>query len=110
MAGIPAESDDVSDIRRLALDPSKVRTTATVKYDLLGRQLTKDEVCEAIVKWIDDGKRVKAVVLHSGLDAGITAYEMKPRIGDIRLYVKVKMRDVGQSNELLILISAHPDH
>ena len=81
MASHSAEPHQLADIRRLTLDPSKVRLTRTAEYDLLGRHLKKDDVCQAIVKWIDDGERVKLVTLR-GADAGATAYEMKPRIGN----------------------------
>ena len=109
MASYAAEPQQVAEIRRLALDPSKVRLTRTADYDLLGRHLKKDDVCQAIVKWIDAGERVKPVTLR-GADSGATAYEMKPRIGEFLFYVKVTLRELGQSNETMLVISAHLDH
>ena len=79
MADKSPDANELADIRRLASDPSKVELTTTAKYDLMGAGLTKDDICEEIVAWIDSGERVKKVTLR-GQQAGQTAYEMKPRI------------------------------
>jgi hypothetical protein len=109
MASHTAEPRILAEIRRLALDPNKVRVTRTAEYDLLGRQLKKDDVCQVIVQGIDAGERVKTVTLR-GADSGATAYEMKPRIGGVLFYVKVTLRELGQPQETLLVISAHVDH
>ena len=50
--------------------------TTTAKYDLMGAGLTKDDICDEIVEWIDNNERVKKVLLK-GQHAGQVAYEMK---------------------------------
>ena len=80
----------VQAIRRLALAGDNVVVTRTSASDLLARMLTVDDICAAIVDWIDMGERVKPTVPHSlpGLQ-GEPAYEMKPRIDGIVFYLKV---------------------
>ena len=61
---MPAQLADEAErkaIRRLAADPSLVMVTKTAQYDLLAHHLTKEEICDEIVTWIDGGQRVKKV-------------------------------------------------
>lgn len=109
MAAQMADASERKLIRRFAADPSVVRVTRTAQYDLLGYHLTKTEVCQEIVTWIDAGERVKKVTMR-GPHAGSPAYEMKPRINNAIFYVKVILCDVGEDDEYLLLVSAHPDH
>ncbi len=44
---------------------SRVRLTKTVQFDLMAHRLTKADVCDEIIAWIDRGEPVKEVVLHS---------------------------------------------
>jgi hypothetical protein len=104
-----ADASERAAIRRFAADSDLVRVTRTVQYDLLGRALTKADVCAEIVAWIDAGKRVKKVVMR-GKDAGAPAFEMKPRINGMLLYLKVALCDVDTPDAYMVLISAHPDH
>jgi hypothetical protein len=109
---MPANSADANErgvIRRYAADPSLVRVTRTTQYDLLAHGLTKDEICGEIVAWIDAGERVKKVTLR-GQHAGLPAFEMKPRINTELYYLKVTLCDLGEQEEFMLLISAHPDH
>jgi hypothetical protein len=106
-----ADPTIVQEIRRLAQSGDNVVVTRTAASDLLARMLTVDDICAAIVDWIDAGERVKPTVLHSfpGLQ-GEAAYEMKPRIDGIVFYVKVALIKLHQPGEYLLLISTHPDH
>ena len=106
-----ADPQIVQEIRRLAVAPTKVLLSATAFSDLAARQLTKADVCDSIVHWIDAGGRVKPTVLHSfpGLQ-GAWAYEMKPRLRGRLYYLKVALVKLQESTEHLLLISAHPDH
>ena len=101
----------VQEIRRLASAGDDVVVTRTAEDDLLARRISVDDICEAIVDWIDAGERVKPTTLHSfpGLQ-GEPAYEMKPRIDGIMFYLKVALIKLHQPGEYLLLISAHPDH
>lgn len=111
MAAKSADSQTIQEIRRLASDPSKVLTKSQANLDLLAWHLTKEDVCDKIVEWIDAGERVKPTTLHSysGFE-GKPAYEMKPRIKDILFYLKVALVDLGEPDEYMLLISTHPDH
>jgi len=83
--------------------------TSTAKYDLMAAGLDTDDLCGQIVTWIDRGERVKTVTLK-GRHAGQAAFEMKPRINDSLFYVKVTLCELGERDEYLLVISAHPDH
>jgi hypothetical protein len=83
--------------------------TKTAQYDLLGHNLTKEDICNEIVRWLDAGQRVKKVILR-GEHVGAAAFEMKPRLKGTLFYLKVTLCDLGEPDETLLLISAHPDH
>lgn len=104
-----ADASDLVNIRRLASSSDQVRITKTAKYDLIGLGLTKADICDEIIRWIDEGERVKAVVLRDLL-AGQKAFEMKPRINNQLLYLKVTLCDLGATGEYMLLISAHVNH
>lgn len=111
MAAKSADAQTISEIRQLAADLQRVRVTKTVEYDLLAHGLTKADICDAIVKWIDASERVKSTILHSFAGkVGQPAYEMKPRIKGKLFYLKVTLVELGEPNEYMLLISAHPDH
>jgi hypothetical protein len=109
MADDSPDKDELAEIHRLASDPTKVELTTTAKYDLMGAGLTKDDLCEEIVAWIDRGERVKKVTLK-GRHAGRAAYEMKPRINNALFYLKLTLCELGERDEYLLVVSAHPDH
>ncbi|MCR4411865.1 MAG: hypothetical protein NUV77_05495 [Thermoguttaceae bacterium] len=109
MADNLADASECAEIRRLACDPMKVRVTKTVEYDLLAHHLTKRDVCDEIVAWIESGHRVKKVTLR-GQHAGQAAFEMKPRINNTLFYLKLTLCELGQPGEYVLLISVHPDH
>lgn len=106
-----ATEHEVQEIRRLASDPTLVKTTTTVAFDLLAHNLTKSDVCDEIVAWIDRGERVKPTTLHTvpGL-IGQRAFEMKPRINDRLFYIKVTFQQSQKTGELLLILSSHPNH
>ncbi len=78
---------------------------------MMAHNLTRQDVADTIVEWIDAGGRVKPTVLHSFRDRqGETAYEMKPKIGGTTWYIKVCIEDRDGPDEGLALLSTHPDH
>jgi hypothetical protein len=109
MAAKSANSTERAAIRRYAAEPAAVRITRTAEYDLLGRGMTKDDICAEIVSWIDSGERIKKVVLR-GLHEGVPAFEMKPHIDNALFYLKVALCDTDGPGAYMLLISAHPDH
>ena len=109
MAAQSADEYERAAIRRFAADPSLVRVTKTTQYDLLGHDLTTEDICKEIIAWIDDGQRIKKVILR-GQHAGAPAFEMKPRIDKTLFYLKVALCDMAMPDEYMLLISAHPDH
>lgn len=111
MAAKRAGAGTLKEIRRLAADPSRVRLTKTTQFDLMAHQLTKADICDEIIDWVDRGKPVKEVTLHSFPNlVGQPAYEIKPRIRKTLFYIKVTLVRRGQPDEYLLVISAHPDH
>lgn len=116
MAVNSAGADAIKKIRELALLPNRVLVLSQAKSDMQSWLLKKDDVCDAIVEWIDAGERVKPTILHSVHGhQGETAYEMKPRIktprrGSVLFYIKVTIIESPDSQEEMLLISVHPDH
>lgn len=106
-----ATEDEIAKIRILASDPSKVKITKTVEYDLMGLGLTKDDACLEIVTWIDAGERVKPTTLHSVEGkVGDRAFEMKPTINSERIYIKVTIEPLPFQRDELLVLSFHRDH
>jgi hypothetical protein len=98
-------------LRTLATDPDRVLLSRQAASDLMAWNLTKEDVCDAIVDWIDAGERVKAVVLHSFRGRqGELAFEMKPRLCNRLFYIKVTIFTPPEKEEAMLVISAHPDH
>ncbi|MDP6636991.1 MAG: hypothetical protein QGG42_18985 [Phycisphaerae bacterium] len=109
MSKKPADAETVRILRELAAHPENVTTTATAKYDLMGLNLTNADICDALREWIDESKEVKQTVMR-GKDAGRPAYEIKPHLGSTLLYCKFIVRDIGDRDKRLCIISAHVDH
>lgn len=109
MAVNSADPNEQAEIRRLASDTAKVRVTKTAEYDLLAHHLTKEDICDEMIAWIDSGARVKKVTLR-GRHAGQVAFEMKPRINNVLFCIKVTVCDRGAPVEYLLIVSAHPHH
>lgn len=111
MAPGSADADTIAEIRRLAADPALVTLSKTAEYDLLAHHLTKDDLCDEIIAWIDAKERVKPTTLHSfGTLVGQSAFEMKPRINGQLFYIKVALLQLTEPEESMLVISAHPDH
>ncbi|MBE3070174.1 MAG: hypothetical protein IMZ66_08045 [Planctomycetes bacterium] len=92
----------------MADDPDKVGTTSTAEYDMMGRGLTKDDVCNTLREWIDQGNEVRQTTM-TGKDAGAPGYEIKPTISNVLFYIKVVLRDAGTADERLYIVSVHPN-
>ena len=106
-----ATDEEIAKIRTLASDPSKVKITKTVEYDLMSLGLTKDDACLEIVAWIEAGERVKPTTLHSVKDmVGNRAFEMKPMINSERIYIKVTIEPRPFQRSELLVLSFHRDH
>ena len=112
MAARTADAEIVAKIRLLASDPTKVQAVHSgVVCSLLTHDLTIDDVCDKIVQWIDAGERVKPTILHSiSGKIGQPAYEMKPRINGTLFYLKVTLEKQDDSDEYMLLLSAHPNY
>ena len=117
MAAKQADAGTLGEIRRLAADESRVRLGTTVLYDLMTHGLTKADVCDEIVDWIDSSKPVREVTVHSIPSLlGQPAYQIKPRMkstlinAEVIFYVKVTLVELRQPGEYMLVISAHPDH
>jgi len=52
---------------------------------------------------------VKKVILR-GRHVGQPAFEMKPRINGTLFYLKATLCDLGEPDEYMLILSAHPDH
>jgi hypothetical protein len=92
----------------LAGDPDKVGTTKTAEYDMMGRGLTKHDVCDTLLDWIAQGKEVRQTTM-TGTDAGAPGYEIKPIINGALFYIKVILRHPGTPDERLYIVSVHPN-
>ena len=105
------QSADPQSIQRvfdLASDPDKVGTTSTVEYDMMGRGLTKHDVCDILRDWIAQGNEVRKTTMM-GQDAGAPGYEIKPTIDNVLFYIKVIVRHPGTPDEMLYIVSVHPN-
>jgi len=104
----PADTQSLARIYDLAGSPDKVGTTSTAEYDMMGRDLTKHDVCEILRDWIDQKKPVRQTTM-TGKDAGTPGYEIKPTINDVLFYIKVIVRAPNTADESLYIISVHPN-
>jgi hypothetical protein len=106
-----AGSDVKNEILRLAQSPEKVKTTALAYYDLMGLDLTKPDVCDAICDWVKTGKELQLKITKNAKGhIGELMYALKPEINGIKCYVEVTIQKNSQSQENLLIISAHVDH
>lgn len=105
-----ADEATIKLIRDLATRPEAVATSRQVQSDLMAHNLTVEDICDAIVDWIDASERVKPTVIKNiPARKGQPAYEMKPRINNRLFYIKVVI-DGNAGAERMTLLSAHPDH
>ena len=108
MARQPADRQSIERIRILAGEAEKVGTTKTAEYDMMGRGLTKYDVCDTLLDWIAQGKEVRQTTM-TGIDTGAPAYEITPSINDVLFYIKVILRHAGTPDEMLYIVSVHPN-
>jgi len=109
---VPRHSADEQSVQRLyelAARPEDTATTKTAHWDMFGGGLTKADVCDALRDWIDAGKDIRQTQMR-GQDAGQPGYEIKPTLSGSLLYCKFVIRNRDGVDELLIIVSAHPDH
>ncbi|MCX5682815.1 MAG: hypothetical protein NT049_03925 [Planctomycetota bacterium] len=103
-----ADPQSIQRIFGLANDPDKVGTTGTVEYDMMGRGLTKHDVCDILRDWIAQGNEVQQTTMR-GQDAGAPGYEIKPTINNVLFYIKVVVRYPDTPDEMLYIVSVHPN-
>ena len=108
MARQPTDPQSIQRIRVLAGDPDKVGTTKMAEYDIMGRGLTKHEVCDILRDWIAQGNEVRQTTMI-GKDAGAPGYEIRPTINNVLFYIKVILRHPGTPDEMLYIVSVHPN-
>jgi hypothetical protein len=112
MAKDTANSEIVRLIYKLAGDPSRVKTTQKVVYDMMLYDLTVKGVCEAIREWIESGETVtqgitKETEPHIRPHIGKLHYIMKPRINGQKIYIKVGIEKSRNTGEYMLIISSH---
>jgi hypothetical protein len=106
-----ADAQSIAMIRRLALKPDAIWPSSQVVSDLMAYNLTIDDICDAMIEWLDEGERVKPTVIKSiSGRVGQPAFEMKPRIDGRLWYIKIAIDDPGGTDERMALLSAHVDH
>lgn len=111
MSGDTADAETLEAIRRLATEPDRVRVTQRAEYDLLAEGLTKDDICDEIIAWIDAGKDVEAGITNQvETHYGEAHYVLKPSINGKTFYVKVTILHRDEWREELLLISNHPSN
>lgn len=95
-------------IRKHALSPDDIHVTERATYEIWHHGLTKYEVCDAIVMWIDDGKAVEQdKTTNNSKHMGETIYIFNPvKINEKDYYVKVSFSKNHQSF-CMYLVSAH---
>jgi len=95
-------------LRALASDPGKVLATKRATYDLMAHDLTITDVCDALWQWIVDGQPVVRTTMH-GQDSGEPAYEIWPELAGRKFYCKFLVRGEPLLQQLMLVVSAHPD-
>lgn len=109
---MPKQTADVESVQKLyelAAQPKDATATTTAMYDMMGYELTKADVCDALRDWIDSKKGVVETQMR-GQDTGQLGYVIKPTINGKLFYCKFVIRNQAGVDELLVIISAHPDH
>ena len=110
MAKKTAHTDIVRLIRKLAGSPELAQTTKSAYYDMMAWSLKKTDVCDAIVKWIDEKKEVEEIMTkYATGQTGKPAYVMKPLLCGQVFYVKVTLPLTAGGTENLLIVSTHPD-
>jgi hypothetical protein len=98
-------------LKRLAEAPGRVLVSRQARSDMMAYNLRLEDVCDAIVDWIDAQERVKPTTLHSSKGrVGQAAWEIKPRFNGILFYLKLTVDDRDDPDEALVVLSCHLDH
>ncbi|HOO56568.1 MAG TPA: hypothetical protein PLN69_07080 [bacterium] len=97
-------------IRKCALNPDKVRVTDRARASMVSLRFTKNEVCEAIVDWIDAKKAIEQDISYHEIYAGQKLYIMKPKIGEAQRYVKVSLLENDGKFYIMRIVSAHENN
>ena len=106
-----AHTDVVKMVRKLAGSPEIVQATESAYYDMMAWSLKKADVCDAITKWIDEGKEVEEIMTkYAAGHKGKPAYVMKPLLCGQVFYVKVTLPLNVEGIANLLIVSTHPDH
>lgn len=111
MAESCAGPEETALLRRLAETSDRVSVSRQARSDMMAYNLRLEDVCDAILELIDTGGRVKPTALHSFSDrVGQAAWEIKLRLNEILFYTKLTVDDRDGPDEVLLVISCHPDH
>jgi len=94
-------------IRQCASGEGCVRATYRAQQDISRLDMTLEGVCEAIVKWIDDGKTITQDLAGHEKHAGKFLYIMTPEIEGEERYVKVQLDEETDTVYVMIVVSAH---
>ena len=84
----------------------QVTWTESATIDVLNENLTPDDVLDAIVSHIEEGREVNKSITRNPPHTGKVIFEMLPVIEEKNYYVKVQLWG-GKGDERLIVISAH---
>ncbi|MBK7771338.1 MAG: hypothetical protein IPI48_12670 [bacterium] len=95
-------------LRALAADPSRATATQRALYDLMAHGLTVADACDALWHWIVEDRPVKRTLMH-GQDDGQPAFEIWPELVGRKFYCKFLVRGNPLVQQLLLVVSAHPD-
>jgi (2Fe-2S) ferredoxin len=83
-----------------------VTWTERATIDVLNENLTPDDVLDAIVSHIEEGREVNKSITRNPPHTGKVIFEMLPVIEERNYYVKVQLWE-RKGGERLIVISAH---
>jgi len=84
----------------------QVTWTGRAATDVLNENLTPDDVLDAIVSYIKEGKEVHKSITRKPPHTGKVIFEMLPVIMEKEYYIKVQLWG-EKGGERLIVISAH---
>ncbi len=108
MPNAKASDQERQVLRSLAADPGQVTATQRVVFDLMAHGLTIADVCDALWHWLVDGRPVERTTMH-GQDLGAPAFEIWPELAGRKFYCKFLVRGNPLLQQLLLVVSAHPD-
>lgn len=104
-----ASEAEVRTLRELAAAPERVKATKTALYHLMAHDLNVADVCEALWRWIVDGRPVNRTSMH-GKDLGQPAFEIWPDLAGEKFYCKFLVEGNPLLRQVMLVVSAHPDY